>query len=199
VVIGLLVALGGAAGAVIGVLLGLAFGLGALVLAAWLGTKLALVPSVLMLERLPLRDAVARSWSLTRGYFWKTLGVLLLVSFIIQTVQSIITAPLQLVVGFGSSFLDPNSSQQGFIIGAVVVYLLAIIFTVVFGAIGAVVQAATPALLYIDIRMRKEGLDLELSRFVEARQAGDTSVVDPYLLKAAPAAAQTAPPTSPWS
>ncbi len=28
--------------------------------------------------------------------------------------------------------------------------------------------------------MRKEGLDLELIRFVEARQVGDTSVPDPF-------------------
>ena len=42
-------------------------------------------------------------------------------------------------------------------------------------------QSSATALLYIDLRMRKEGLDLELVRFVEARQAGDTSVPDPYL------------------
>jgi len=56
------------------------------------------------------------------------------------------------------------------------------VISVVFGAIALVAQSATPALLYIDIRMRKEGLDLELLRFVEARQTGDTSVVDPYLV-----------------
>ncbi|MCU1402338.1 MAG: integral rane protein, partial [Microbacteriaceae bacterium] len=51
---------------------------------------------------------------------------------------------------------------------------------VVFGSIGAVVQSATVARLYIDLRMRKEGLDLERARFVEARQAGATDLPDPY-------------------
>lgn len=198
VIIGLLIALGGAVGVVIGVLLGILFALGFVVLAAWLGTKLALVPSVLMLERLPLRDAVARSWSLTRGYFWKTFGILILVSVIIQVATSIITTPLQLIASFGSVLINPNGDQSGFLVTAVVVYLLTIVFTVLFGSIGAVAQAATPALVYIDIRMRKEGLDLELSRFVEARQAGDASVADPYLLKSS-GVAPTAPPTAPFS
>ena len=35
------------------------------------------------------------------------------------------------------------------------------------GAITAVVQAALVAVIYIDLRMRKEGLDLELERYVE--------------------------------
>jgi len=199
VLIGLIVAFGGTAGLVAGILLGLLLGAGAVALAAWLGTKLSLVPSALMLERLPLRAAIARSWSLTKGFFWKTFGTLLLVSAIIYVVSSIVSTPLQLVVSFGTTFLDPNGSNGGLITGVIVVYVLTIIFGVVFGAIGAVVQAATPALLYIDIRMRKEGLDLELSRFVEARQAGDASVPDPYLPKAPPVAAPTAPTVSPWS
>ncbi|MCU1411469.1 MAG: hypothetical protein JWR04_2176 [Rhodoglobus sp.] len=197
VLIGLLVGLGGTVGVVAGVLLGLLLGACAIALAIWLGTKLSLVPSALMLERLSLGAAIARSWSLTKGYFWKTFGILLLVSAIIYVVSSIVSTPLQLVVSFGSTFLDPNGTSGGIITGVIVVYVLTIVFGVVFGAIGAVVQAATPALLYIDIRMRKEGLDLELSRFVEARQAGDASVPDPYLPKAPTAAA--APTASPWS
>lgn len=198
IVIALIVALGGTAGIVIGVLLGLLAGGGAAVLFAWLSTKLALVPSVLMLERLPLRSAIARSWSLTRGYFWKTLGIQLLVAVIVQTVAGVISAPLQLILGLGSFLVNPNGENTGVIVGAIVVYVLTIVLTVVFGAISAVVMSATPALIYIDIRMRKEGLDLELTRFVEARQAGDSSVPDPYLVKAgaAPAAATEG---SPWS
>lgn len=195
--IALLVAFGGTAGLVAGVLLGFLLGAAFVALAVWLGTKLALVPSAIMLERLSLRDAIARSWSLTKGYFWKTFGILILVAVIINIVSSIVATPLQLVVGFGTSFLAPNGSNDALVAGFIVVYVFTIVFAVVFGAIGAVVQGATPALLYIDIRMRKEGLDLELSRFVEARQAGDASVPDPYLPKAT--AAPAAPAASPWS
>ena len=196
-VIALLVALGGTAGIVVGVLLGLLAGAGAVVVAVWLGTRLSLVPSVLMLERLPLRDAIRRSWSLTIGYFWRTFGIQLLVIVIIQTVSSIITAPLTLVVSLLFGLLNPNGDQTGTVVAIVVTYSLTIVVTLVIGAIASVVQAATPALIYIDLRMRREGLDLELSRFVEARQAGDASVPDPYLPRTAPAS--QAPTTSPWS
>ena len=194
--IGLLIAFGGTAGLVIGVLLAFAVGIGAVVLFAWLGTKLSLVPSALMLERLPLRAAIARSWTLTNGYFWRTLGITLLVGVIIQVVASVLTAPLSIVFGLGTVLIDPNGTNEGVIIGGLVLYLLTIVFTIIFGAISAVVQSATPALIYIDLRMRKEGLDLELSRFVEARQAGDRSVADPYLTSASDAPAT--PDASPW-
>lgn len=200
VIIGLLIAFGGTAGIAIGVTLGILAGLGAVVLVFWLGTRLCLVPSALMLERLPLRAAIARSWSLTTGYFWKTLGIQLLVSVIVQTVSTIVTTPLSMVFGLGAGLINPNEDQTGLIVGAVVLYLLTIIVSVVFAAIAAVVQSATTALIYIDIRMRKEGLDLELSRFVEARQAGDTTVPDPYLQRATAAQpAQNPASTSPWS
>lgn len=182
VAIALLIALGGVAGAVVGVLLGILFAGVAVAASVWLGTKLALVPSALMLERLPLRAAIMRSWTLTHGVFWKTFGTLLLVYFIIQIATSIISAPLQIVVTFASTLLNPNGDMTGALVGVGVVYVLTIVFALVFGAIGSVVQSSTPALIYLDIRMRKEGLDLDLSRFVEARQAGDTSVPDPFLV-----------------
>ncbi len=197
VLIALLVAFGGTAGIVIGVLLGLLAGTAAVVLVAWLSTRLCLVPSVLMLERLPLREALARSWSLTVGYFWRTFGIQLLVIFIVQTVAGIITTPLSMLLGLGTGLLNPNGDQTGMIIAGVALYGLTIAVSIVFGAITAVVQAATPALIYIDLRMRKEGLDLELSRFVEARQSGDASVPDPYLPRVT-AAAPTTATNSPW-
>lgn len=198
--IGLIIAFGGTAGLVAGILLAIGVVAGAAVLGFWLGTRLCLVPSVLMLERLPLRAALSRSWSLTRGYFWRTLGIQLLVSVIVQVVTTIISTPLQILLGFGSALINPNEDETGVIVTVVVLYLVTIIVAVVFGAIAAVVQAATTSLIYIDIRMRKEGLDLELTRFVEARQAGDSGVPDPYLVGTgtAPGAGTGAPP-SPWS
>ncbi len=184
VVVALIIAFGGIAGVVIGVLLAVLFSAGALVAAFWLFTRLSLVPSVLMLERLPLRSALARSWSLTTGYFWKTLGIQLLVAVILQVVTGIISAPLQLIIGFGTALINPTGDQTAAAVGFVVIYVLTIAVSIVFGAIAQVVQAATAALIYIDLRMRKEGLDLQLTHFVEARQAGDASITDPYLARA---------------
>lgn len=199
VIIALLVAAGGAAGAGVAVLLGLLVGAGGVVLAFWLGTKLSLVPSVLLLERLRLREAIVRSWSLTNGFFWRTLGIMLLVSVILQTATSIVSAPLNFIVGIGAGLLNPNGDPTAMIGFIVVLYVATIVIVTLLGAITAVVQGAVPALLYIDIRMRKEGLDLELTRFVEARQAGDTSVPDPYLVKSGTVQAAAAPEGSPWA
>ena len=47
------------------------------------------------------------------------------------------------------------------------------------GAFGLVVQTVTAALLYLDQRMRVEGLDLTLARYVDDRQRGATTA-DPF-------------------
>jgi hypothetical protein len=157
--------------------------IGLFVILAWLGTKLAIVPSVIVLERAPVFRAVGRSWALTRGYFWRTLGVLALVSIILSVASQVVTTPISLLMGIGSSLIDPTGSVEGAALTTfVLTYILLILVTLIVSAITSVVQAAAVALVYIDLRMRSEGLDLELVRFVEARQAGDPSVADPFPL-----------------
>lgn len=157
--------------------------LGLIVLFAWLGTKLAIVPSIIVLERAPISRAVARSWRLTRGYFWRTFGVLALISIILSVASQVVTTPISLVMGIGGTLIDPTGSVEGAALGTfVVTYILLILVSLVVSAVTSVVTAAAVSLIYIDLRMRTEGLDLELVRFVEARQAGDPSVPDPFPL-----------------
>jgi hypothetical protein len=186
--------------------------LGFAVLAAWIGTKTAFVPSILIIERLTLGKAIARSWRLTHNSFWRTFGTILLVSVIVNFASSIVTTPVQFIFGIFAGLLTPTGGTQEDMVVLVVVFAaVLIVVTVVITAIGLIVQSSATALIYIDLRMRKEGLDLELVRFVEARQAGDASVPDPYLPRT-PGLAQAgvgpygsgsaAPPaagTSPWS
>jgi hypothetical protein len=171
----------GTAGIAIGVLLGIFGGLGLVGLGIWIGTKVSLVPSVLMVERLTLRQAVARSWTLTGGSFWRVFGIQFLVSAMISIALQVISAPLSFLAPMLGFLLDPNAQGQANIGLAIGIGLLATIVTIAFGAIGAVVQSAATALIYLDLRIRREGLDLELARFVEAKQSGDRAVPDPYL------------------
>ncbi|MET4782160.1 hypothetical protein [Glaciihabitans sp. UYNi722] len=207
ILVGIIVALAStaaAAGIVIAVLVGIFGALGAVVLYFWLGTRLSLVPSVLMIERLTLGRAIVRSWSLTQGGFWRTLGIQLLVTVIIGVVSQVISAPFNLLSPLLAGLLDPNGQNGPTVFIVIAAFgLLSVIISVVFGAITSVVQTATTALLYLDRRIRKEGLDLELAHFVEARQAGDASVVDP-LLHSVPQAGYSSAPhppsdRSPWS
>ena len=112
------------------------------------------------------------SRALDKGYFS-------LVRFTAQLVRSTRRAQPPLRRVFESLRAAQPFARRLFIAALIVVY--AVIAGV--SAIGLVVFAATSSLMYIDLRMRTEGLDLELSRYVEARQAG-TPVPDPYLPRA---------------
>lgn len=209
VVIGILlivvitVALGvafGAGGLIAGGVVGFFIGAGLVVVAIWIGIKTALVPSVLMMERLPLRTAIARSWRLTDGYFWRTFGILALVLVIVNVATNIVAQPVAFIAGIIFGVANPLSDMQTTYVGLGVVYLATLVVTLIAGAIGLVVQSAAAALVYIDLRMRKEGLDVELVRFVEAKQAGDSTVPDPYLPRDGGfvPTAQDSPQGSPW-
>jgi hypothetical protein len=165
----------------LGIAIGVLGVLGLIVLFAWLSTKLAIVPSIIVLERAPILQAVRRSWRLTRGYFWRTLGVLALISIILSVASQVVTTPISLLMGIGTTLIDPTGSLQGAALTTfVITYILLILVSLIVSAVTSVVQAAAVSLIYIDLRMRTEGLDLDLVRFVEARQSGDDSVPDPF-------------------
>ena len=167
------------------------------VIGAWIGTKLSLVPTAIVLERLSIRASIARSWSLTRGHFWRTLGTQLLISVIISTASSLITTPISFIGGIAMGLINPNNDEATAAVTAIALALLIGILSIVVGAIGLVMQSAAYTLIYIDIRMRKEGLDLELMRYVEAKNSGLSGVENPYL-----PGSRTADPVSsdsPWA
>jgi membrane-anchored glycerophosphoryl diester phosphodiesterase (GDPDase) len=197
----------GNVGIVAAVLVGIFGGLGLLVVFVWLSTKLTFVPSALMIERLSIGQSVRRSWTLTSGFFWRTFGILALVSVIIGVVSQVVSTPLTFLAPMVGTLVDPQG-QNGSTAAAVVIgfAVLAIVITVVFQAITSVVSSATTALLYIDLRIRKEGLDLDLSKFLEERQAGHPDPRDPFLHRGSAPAGVTGTPArqsesgngSPW-
>ena len=185
VIVAIIVFLGvsfGTGGIIAAVLIGILAFFGLAVVYVWLGTKLALVPSVLMIERMSIRGSIARSWSLTDGYFWRTFGISALVAVIVGVVSQVVSLPLNFIAPIVSSLVDPQGQKGGgAIVLAAVVSVLVIVVAVVFQSITSVVQSATTALIYLDLRIRTEGLDLELVHYVEAKQTGDASVTDPLL------------------
>ncbi|WP_173922188.1 hypothetical protein [Agromyces sp. Marseille-P2726] len=182
-------------GLAIGIGVAILLGLGLLVLGAWLGVKLSLVPSAIVLERVGIRTAAVRSWRLTDEYFWRTLGTLLLVAVILNIAAQIVVQPVSLIGTILAVAIDPTGTGSGLTV-TIVTTVVTMILSLLIGAITAVVQAALVAVIYIDLRMRKEGLDLELERHVEARDAG-RATDDPYRVpdRAAPARASATPAT----
>jgi hypothetical protein len=151
-------------------------------LASWLGTKFAFVPAALIVERLRLRAAIRRSWALTRGseYFWRILGVRLLVWISFVVASAMVVGAVSLLLGLGGSLIYVNGGGDDSI-GFVTTIVVALVSAAT-AAIGAVVTGSTAALLYVDVRMRREGLDLELARYVET--PAELRVDDPFLPKA---------------
>jgi hypothetical protein len=190
----------GTGGIIAGVLLGIFGGLGFLVLGVWIGVKVSLVPSIIVLERAGIRSAVARSWSLTNRFFWRTFGVLILIAVILAVASQIISVPISLVSSVAFSLIYPTGAAEAngtAIVVAVVSYLVLMLVSLIVGSITSIVQSAATALIYIDLRMRKEGLDLTLVRFVENRQAGMPTAESPF---AAPTAnAGSAPAVPPYA
>lgn len=117
----------------------------------YLGVAWAVALPALLLEDRRGTKALARSLGLVRGRWWATAGTLL-VGFVLA---SVIGAVLQLVVTSPVLFTDASRSL-----------LLTVVLGALAGTLSGIVvrpfQAAIVAIVYFDLRVRKEGFDLEL-------------------------------------
>ncbi|PYF99363.1 Membrane domain of glycerophosphoryl diester phosphodiesterase [Georgenia satyanarayanai] len=120
---------------------------------AFFAVRLMLATCVIMLEGTGVFASIARSWRLTRGNFWRLFGIMLLTVVLVTILVSILSVPFSM---FGSVF-----AVQG---DVMLPLILSSIGSLVGSAVSIPVMAAVLALLYIDVRMRKEGLDVELAR-----------------------------------
>ncbi|GCE02021.1 hypothetical protein [Embleya hyalina] len=136
--------------------------IGGVVAAIYLYVCLTLAGPVLMLEKQTVRKALERSRKLVTGSWWRVCGILLLIWLIMAIVGGIIQMPFLLV---SDGFTTLTASKASDIPDPTFVDLL-------ITGVGAVIAAAllypfaagATALLYIDQRIRREALDLELAR-----------------------------------
>ena len=143
----------GAGAIVITLLAALALIVIVFIAAAFLVVRLSLAPAALMLENTGVVEGIGRSWALTRGSFWRVLGILVLAGLITGLVTGTLSFGLGMVLGVISVGLP--AAQP--LVSAVTVLL-----TSVLSALVLPFTAAVTALTYIDLRMRTEGLDVEL-------------------------------------
>ncbi|KRD51757.1 hypothetical protein [Microbacterium sp. Root280D1] len=190
--------LGGSAEAIGGVvILVLLVLLTTIPLLVWLTTKLLLVPSILVLERAKLRDALVRSWRLTRGRFWIAWGVTFLIGAIMGAAMQLVNLPVSLLSSMLGSVIAPTgSADTAAIMGFVFALLAPQILLLVLQAITLVVQSTAGTLVYLDSRMRYEGLDQALISHVERRDLGWTEeqLGDPFVVDATRAVSSAPPP-----
>jgi hypothetical protein len=139
----------------------------ALVLAGlWVMVRSSIALPALMLERTGPIASWRRVGSLVGGLwtgpFWRSVGILLLAAFIVGIAQGILTVPAALISGaIGVANPDDPLAVAGFSAPQVLVSAIA---SIIASAVVYPFQAGVGALLYVDHRMRREGLDVELAR-----------------------------------
>lgn len=166
-------------------------------LVVWLATKLLLVPSILTLEKATLRDALVRSWRLIRGRFWVAFGVMFLIGAIMGLAMNVVAIPASLLSSIFGGIIAPTGSPEGSaIVGFVFAILAPQVLLLVLQAITLVVQCTGAALIYLDSRMRYEGLDQALIQHVERRELGwsDEHLGDPFAVDPERAVTSAPPP-----
>ncbi len=150
-----------------------------------------LIVPVVVLERGSGVDAIGRAWQLARRRFWWLLGFMLLLSLLSQI---IVTGPSLLASSLVLPLLD---SDLGLIAQNVVQSVSSVLLNILYLPL----YTACVALLYFDIRVRTEGLDLALLAASRAEPAGEeekTAVSPPTLtahLTNVPAPPQSLTPT----
>ncbi|MCR2810219.1 MULTISPECIES: hypothetical protein [unclassified Microbacterium] len=155
--------------------------LSAIPLALWLTTKLLLVPATIILEQATIRGAIARSWVLIRGRFWAALGTIVIISLTFGALSQVISIPFSFLTTGLTTIISPTGDPEpSAIIGMLVALVLTQVVTLLIQSVAVVVQGTATALIYIDCRMRREGLDIDLLAYVERRDAGAIGLADPY-------------------
>ncbi len=123
---------------------------------------LSLSAPAFILERVGVTDSMRRSWELVKGDFWRVLGILLLGLLIVFVIMIVINIPFWIAAG--ASFVA-SGGDVGW--GALIILAVG---QIIAGTIGQPISAGIVALLYVDRRMRAEGLDVTLAQ--AAQQGG---------------------------
>jgi hypothetical protein len=130
--------------------------------AGWLLIRYSLAAPALMLEKQGVVTALSRSRRLVRGSWWRVFGIVLLSKVLSVVIGMVLLIPARfigLVLGFGSvdSLEDPGKQSIGMLVVVAVAGIIASALTTPF-------MAAVGVLVYIDQRIRREALDIELAR-----------------------------------
>jgi hypothetical protein len=127
----------------------------------FIGIRFAFSAPTVVLEGIKGRRAMARSWRLVTGFGWRVLGTTLLAALIqfgVLFVVGFVAGVIAYVAFLGDSF---GRLPIGFLVTVEVVQAVVTTFTLP-------IVTLVLALLYLDARVRKEGLDVD--RLAEERE-----------------------------
>ena len=138
-----------------------------LMLAAYsLTVRFLYAPICAVLEHKGPVQSLKRSWALTAGTFWTTLGRVLLIGVVCGVIVNIISTLISgIVMGIGFAFLssgsfdDPNSLWGIIVLIVVLAGLQTLIYSLV-----VPIMSAYQTLMYVDQKIRKENFALVLAQ-----------------------------------
>ncbi|MFE0640351.1 glycerophosphoryl diester phosphodiesterase membrane domain-containing protein [Streptomyces sp. NPDC058877] len=164
--------LGGAGGGALAFL----GGLGGLVVVVWLMVRFSLASPSLMLERQGVARSLKRSAKLVQGSWWRIFGIIVLTQLLIFIFSMIIVIPFT-VIGIAVD----GEGFSGLLSGTATTFgwpflIVTGIGGVIISAVTYPISAGVTALLYVDQRIRREALDLELARAAGLPGYGTSSV-----------------------
>jgi hypothetical protein len=157
--------------------------------------RLSLTIPAVVLERARPWAGIQRSWRLSRGSSWRLFGILLLTGLLVGICELVLQIPFDIATGIINSHTS-GSTVTGIYVLALVVGAIG---SIVAGAVVRPFSAGVIVLLYLDMRMRREGFDLALRNAAHGQLTGDEFAA----LWQPPAAGQPPPPgqwptAGPW-
>jgi hypothetical protein len=126
----------------------------------WLWGIWAVAAPAFALERLGIRAALARSRALVSGTFWRVWGIRALGWFVVYVLMQLIELPF-LALAAKLTHVDLLDSNPHTTNAALYVAIVSA-GQLIAAALLAPVSSAIEVLLYTDLRMRKEGMDIVL-------------------------------------
>jgi hypothetical protein len=124
----------------------------------WLYALFSLASPALVLEQASIGQSLRRSRVLVQGAWWRVFGILVLTAVCGAVIAFVIQIPFNLPSGLGGADMTQLANVS---LGA---QLLSGAGQVVSQTLVAPFVAGATALLYIDQRMRREGMDIQLAR-----------------------------------
>jgi hypothetical protein len=133
----------------------------------WIWVGWAVVLPVMFVERTGLFAAMGRSWRLIQGRWWRTFLILFLMSILIEIVAS----------GLGA-FLYLAQTLLQVVLSNYMSLAISEAASVIVGALVNPILQIAIVLIYFDLRVRREGLDLfQLAASVGAQPAASVSAL----------------------
>jgi hypothetical protein len=151
----------------VGILVGVVCGLTAWVFAVIVLVRWSVAIPVIMLERVGPLKSLGRSWRLVRRSSWRAFGILLLAEVIVVIANEIINLPFALASGGFSAFTA--QTRQVNVSGL----FLTAVGHIIGSTLTAPLLAGVIVLLYADLRMRREGMDITLQAAAAGVPGGD--------------------------